>query len=252
MDTSSSDSGVFRPDLNPLSILELAHNAGFSKQFVVIINSISGIIPRTYPIKLKSELAACVSKPKLIESLTYTKSNKIICSTPDFQTATELLSIKKLLSCQTQAEIITENLTSKFILHNVPVGISSKDISDELCSENDISVYEVRRFQRKVKGRLVPSETVLVTSMGDRIPDKIKLWYEIRRINLFIDRPRICLNCCEWTHNTKSCPKAKKCLRCGDNHDSSSCKNDLKCPNCNKAHEATSDECSIKQEEKTS
>ncbi|KAG8201269.1 hypothetical protein JTE90_016755 [Oedothorax gibbosus] len=165
MDVSSSDPCVFRPDLSPHSILELAYNAGFTKHFVIIINSISGIIPRTYPIKLKKELAASVSNPKLIESLTYTKSNKIICSTSDFKTATELLTIKKLLSCQTQAEIITENLTSKFILYNVPVGISSKDIADELCSENDISVYEVRRFQKKVKVNALRDQANMLVSM---------------------------------------------------------------------------------------
>ncbi|KAG8201066.1 hypothetical protein JTE90_002740 [Oedothorax gibbosus] len=86
MDVSSSDPCVFRPDLSPHSILELAYNAGFTKHFVIIINSISGIIPRSYPIKLKKELAASVSNPKLIESLT-DQANMLVsmftaCSSP--------------------------------------------------------------------------------------------------------------------------------------------------------------------------
>lgn len=255
LDRDSYQSGqlnsFFKPTRLPHELFDIISNTGYSGEYNILINPTSGSIPKTYPKALRDNLASKVSNPKKISSLRHTRGDKIIVSTSDPMTASEITNIKLLLSIPTTTNILTENVTSRFLLQGIPVGVSLQDLAEEIEEVNNISILEARRFQKRSKTSFIPTESVLITTFGVYLPQKIKLWYEIRTINLFIDRPRMCTNCCAWDHNIKICSKPRKCLRCSENHDPQSCNSaSLLCPNCNLNHPANDEACQSKIDEK--
>lgn len=144
----------------------------------------------------------------------------------------------------------TGGITTRFLLHDIPVDISCEELYMDLT---EIGIYplEVRRFTRRMQGGDTPSTTVLITKLGLYLPNEIKLWYQNHKISLFSDRPRQCTKCWEFTHTTKNCQNLARCKRCGKVHSSSCEATSPECLHCHESHEADDKICSRYQDELT-
>ena len=226
----------------PHDYLSFAVNDGVDEISVMIAPKDGNTLPQSNPKKLKEEIVKLVEKSGDIDTLKMTRQGKILLVTTVAEVAQKALKIQQIFNTPVEAYVIKENITTRFLLHDMDTTISCIDIAEEL-EEQGIVAIEVRRFLRKNKGDLLPTPTILVTKLGTHIPQYVKLWYQRHKLALFWDKPRPCLNCFKFNHGTKVCKKEKVCVKCGGNHTSECKETSLKCSNCNGAHSATDKSC---------
>ncbi|GBO16610.1 hypothetical protein AVEN_174562-1, partial [Araneus ventricosus] len=149
----------------------------------------------------------------------------------------------------TVCSVISEQITSRFLLRNVPLENSLQELTDELEAENTIKIHEARRFLSD-KSRNIATENVLVTTYGTNLPQHIKLWLTRQEISLFIDKPRQCRKCFSFSHPTSKCKNESICEICGDQHNIQSCTSPtMTSILCKGPHKATNLKCPKREEE---
>ncbi|GBN35311.1 hypothetical protein AVEN_172071-1 [Araneus ventricosus] len=120
----------------------------------------------------------------------HTRQGKVLFTTSDPIYAANLLTLTKLLDTPISATILWENITTKFLLTDISTATLLEELASELSCSNDIVITHMRRF---VKQNTQPEAApVLITILGTTLPEHIKRWFIHQRINLFIDRPRMC------------------------------------------------------------
>lgn len=228
--------------------LELCYEAG-GRDFVIFVSANNGGIPKSHPYYLKKELNGCINDHQHIQECKFTNNGNLLIITKNRECASQALRINKICGVETHSRLQMEKITSRFLLHDIPTEVELEELAAEL-SMNGINCSEIRRFTRKVKNIVTPTETVLVTSFGTYLPPEVKLWYMIQKISTFIDNPRQCGRCYKFNHGTRSCKSAVLCIKCGGEHDFENCSsNTTKCCNCNGDHRADSKSCPVRKEE---
>ena len=174
----------------------------------------------------------------------------MLIETNNVDCAKELVQIKSLLGTPVTSYIQTENITSRFALHNIDPEISLVDLGTELQESNPIKIMELRRFTTRHAGSVKPSETVLVTIFGTQLPVSVKFFYISEKIKLFYDRPRQCSKCWHFDHVLAKCSSEVVCRKCSGNHLLASCNSSTStCTNCKGQHEATDSHCPFRLKE---
>ncbi|GBO18643.1 hypothetical protein AVEN_7462-1 [Araneus ventricosus] len=135
-----------------------------------------------------------------------------------------------------------ENITSSFLLYDIPTTISLPEVAAELSENNEIEIAEIRRFVKQ--NNIRETSSVLVTMLGTRLPGYMKIWFTNQRIQSFIDRPRQCTKCYSFMHPARVCEKTPVCHSCGAIH-SGICQVPQKCVNCQGDNSATSKGCPL-------
>ena len=168
MDFTTSNLNFLKPQLSNKDVVDIVFNSGFTGEYIITIKG-NTVIPKSHPKLLKDNISLKITQPKKIESIRHTRTG-LICSTYDHTTAKELLDIKLLLSIKTSTEINNTNFTSRFVLHNIPTDISLDELKAEIECENNLIVFECRRFTKKSTGGFCPTESVLITVIGTILP----------------------------------------------------------------------------------
>ena len=133
-----------------------------------------------------------------------------------------------------------ENITSRFLLRTDP-SVSCTDVANELSTEG-FAIYEVRRFVRKAPSGSETPPSVLITCVGSLLQE-VKLWYQVFRISIFVDKQQQCRTCHRFTHSTRACRSDKQlCSSCGEAHPHV-CSATSPRINCSGAHTATNKDC---------
>lgn len=241
-------SGVFSKTLDSRFIISEAAKYGCQRFVVSISNKIGTGLPRNKPKSLGSEINKLIPDHKSIDNLKFTRDNKIEITTSNPICAEQVCAITNLLGLAVVTSLQLDNLTTKFLLRDIPTDINLNEVAFEIEECNDIYVTEIRRFTKQQDNSRVPSETVLVSVLGVNLPSKIKIWYTIQNITTFVDRPRQCRRCFLYNHTTKKCTKDPVCLRCGSSPEVS-CTQPLRCVLCNGPHAADYKECPKRIEE---
>lgn len=209
--------------------------------FLIEPTNVDEKIALTKPAILKAEFDTLVPT-KRITSMRFQKKGNILIHCKDNTTAYYISLITKILDINVKTKCFEETFTSRFILRDIHQDVSLHELCNELESENDFNVREIRRFK---KGQAL-SETILVTILGTEIPDSVKLWYQRIKISTFFDKPTICQSCWKLGHPAKYCPSPNKCYQCGQpktaDHKNPCDANPL-CPNCGGSHPATDKSC---------
>ncbi|KAG8198972.1 hypothetical protein JTE90_001772 [Oedothorax gibbosus] len=147
-----------------------------SKRIVIFLENTSGGIPSNKPKVLKAEIDSLVSSHKYIESLKFTRAKKIVFVTTNNECAAQLCSISNRMGIPVSAILQHESVTKKILLKNIPQDIPITEIASEIEAANGLSVTEARRFTRKSEDSTLPTESVLISILGSRLPASIKLW----------------------------------------------------------------------------
>ena len=100
-------------------------------------------------------------------------------------------------------------------------------------------------------GPRIPGKTYFLTFLRDKIPTKVKIGFEIFKIQEYTPRPQFCNKCLRYGHVAKYCRSQGKCSKCcSTEHLSDTCPSEtVKCYDCTLAHRTGSKECSAYQRE---
>lgn len=219
-------------------------------RFVLFLSNPDGAgLPRNKPKQLSSEINRMVPAHKFIEDLKFTRDKKIVVTTPNAECASQISKITCLLGVHVSASLQKDCAISRFLLRDIPTDISLTELSEEIEGSNNVTVSEARRFTRKLDGAILPTECVLISIFGSRLPDRLKVWYSSHRISLFVDRPRQCTNCYKFDHSSQACTNSKTCIQCGASETHSHCSNPPKCSNCRGDHAANDPSCNSRRQE---
>ncbi|GBO41672.1 hypothetical protein AVEN_220152-1 [Araneus ventricosus] len=170
----------------------------------------------------------------------HTRQGKVLFTTSDPICAANLITLTKLLDTPISATVLWENITTKFLLTDIPTATSLEELASELACSNDIVITHIRRF---VKQNTQPEASpVLITILGTTLPEHIKMWFIHQGINLFIDRPRMCNICFSFFHATRTCTLNPACYQCGQIH-TSPCQGPIQCINWKGNHSALDKNC---------
>ncbi|GBN28766.1 hypothetical protein AVEN_246076-1 [Araneus ventricosus] len=216
-----------------------------SKQFteiniVMSHQTVALRIPKMNPIALHTYIKQNISQSELITNMRHTRQGKVLFTTSDPICAANLLTLTKLLDTPISATILWENITTKFLLTDIPTATSLEELASELSCSNDIVIIHMRRFvKQNTQPEVAP---VLITILGTTLPEYVKMWFIHQRINLFIDRLRTCNKCFSFFHATRTCTLNPACHQCGQIH-ASTCQGPIHCINCKGNHSALDKNC---------
>ncbi|GBO19876.1 hypothetical protein AVEN_111899-1, partial [Araneus ventricosus] len=198
--------------------------------------------PQLNPFTLQSFIKDKINRHNSIQNMKFTRQGEIIFTTQDPVCAAHLLTLEKVVNTPVSTNVIWENITSRFLLYDIPTTASLPEVAAELSKNNEIEIVEIRRFVKQNNTR--KSSPVLVTMLGTRLPGYMKIWFTNQRIQSFIDRPRQCTKCYSFMHPSRVCEKTPVCHSCGAIH-SGICQVPQKCVNCQGDHSATSKGCPL-------
>ena len=103
-----------------------------------------------------------------------------------------------------KAHIPNFRVTRLGIIRNVPTDISIEEIEE--CSVSSAPIVEAKRFEWKDKeGNSIPGTTVLITFDGQTLPQDIKLYFLLLRVDPYVSQPKICYSCYRHGHVKNIC-----------------------------------------------
>ena len=100
--------------------------------------------------------------------------------------------------------------------------VEEDDILEEL---RDQGVQKVRRLVRKESGNSVPTDTLVLSFVGEQLPEKVRVAWRNVKVRQYVPNPVRCFKCQEYGHMASSCKGKERCARCSTiGHSSSSCR----------------------------
>ena len=128
---------------------------------------------------------------------------------------------------------------------NISKGVvRSKELS--LCTIEEIKkemkkqgVTKVKRVTIKKEGKLIETNTYIMTFDQPKIPEKIKLGYTMERVKQFIPNPLCCYNYQKYSHHEDNYRSRQVCGKCSQqdpDHHIDNCNNPYRCANCGGDH----------------
>ncbi|GBL79846.1 hypothetical protein AVEN_28913-1 [Araneus ventricosus] len=242
MQTSPSEKFFKRGKSTKELVLRLGQS-GYEDINVLISNADpNSRFPQLNPFTLQSFIKDKINRHTSIQNMKFTRQGKIILTTQDPECASQLLNLEKVVNIPVSTNEIWENITSRFLLYDIPTRVSLPEVAAELSKNNEIEIVEIRRFVKQNNTRV--TSPILVTMLGTRLPGYMKIWFTNQRIQFFIDRPRQCTKFYSFMHPSRVCEKTPVCHSCGAIH-SGICQVSQKCVNCQGDHSATSKGCPL-------
>ncbi|GBN02494.1 hypothetical protein AVEN_185894-1 [Araneus ventricosus] len=193
---------------------------------------------RWNPFQLQTYIKEAITEHPNIINMKYTRQGKLPFFTSDSVCATKLLTLQNILHTPVSTDVIWENISSRFLIPDIPTKTTLEELAEELSYNNDIVITHMRRFA-KPNSSQETSPSVLVTILGTYLPDSVKIWFINQKIQSLIDRPRQCTKCFSFFHRTRICEKSQACHLCGTVH-VGPCQGPAKYSNCQGPHSVTS------------
>lgn len=126
-----------------------------------------------------------------------------------------------------------------------------KDLSNEVIYKNitcDTEVISIKRFFKKVEGKLTPLGTIAVTFAGTILPQHAYIQMFRYPVHLYIPPLLQCFKCLKFNHSAKVCRGEQMCSSCAGRHSYKECDvEEIVCINCSGNHLAISRDCPVKQ-----
>ena len=171
---------------------------------------------------------------KMRAKFTVLRSGALLIKTIDKAQSAKLMSCKKFGTYDVEVEAPAHMNALRGVVN---VQGFSHMTGDEIVEElKEIGVIAARHFRRKSGNEYVNTNTVTLTFMKDKLPDKIKIGYIITDVRVYIPNPRRCYNCFKFGHGTRFCKaEVAKCGHCAQTHESKDCTADesnFKCGAC--------------------
>ncbi|GBL90109.1 hypothetical protein AVEN_135463-1 [Araneus ventricosus] len=181
-DWTSNSKNLFRSMLTLHDqIICAAKNDAY--QFNIFFQAASGNLPQIYLKQLKDNLTVKLKNVQLIDHIQFTRQNRLLISTDHLEAAIEISKMKAIMGIPTVCSVLSEQITSRFLLRNVPLQISLQELTKELEAENNVKIHEARRFLSN-KSKNIATENVLITIYGTNLPQHITSYLLINLDNV--------------------------------------------------------------------
>ena len=127
---------------------------------------------------------------------------------------------------------------------------SEADIASELADFGINSVQKI--YYKNSDGIWEPSGTLILTFHSEQLPEKVKIGYQIFKVEPYIPSPLRCFKCQKFGHHSNNCKRQAICARCGsaDHFNDKECDKVFNCPNCKGEHSAFDKNCPLYTKEK--
>ncbi|GBM75285.1 hypothetical protein AVEN_214604-1 [Araneus ventricosus] len=140
-------------------------------------------IPQLNPFTLQSFIKDKINRHNSIKNMKFTRQGKIILITQDPVCAAQLLNLESVVNIKVSTNVIWENITSRFLLYDIPTTVSFREIAEELTRNNGTEIVKMRRFVKQNNSR--ETSPVLVTKLGTRLPRYMKIWFTNQKNSVF-------------------------------------------------------------------
>lgn len=112
------------------------------------------------------------------------------------------------------ADILGFRQYRKGIVKNVDTHIAMDELMEEIKST--VEVAQVERLKMKKRNssstnedKLIPSTTILITFVGQMLPEQVKICYAKHQVTPYINRSMQFYGCCSFGHTKKIANKKK-------------------------------------------
>lgn len=106
-------------------------------------------------------------------------------------------------------------------------------------------VTNVKHIMKTTDNKRIPTNTVILTFRGSKIPDNVHVGYILVRVRPYIPDPVRCFRCQSFGHTTHKCRGDAKCAKCASTlHCTTDCNSlTTNCANCSGTHPVWSRRC---------
>ncbi|CAG4996891.1 unnamed protein product [Parnassius apollo] len=121
------------------------------------------------------------------------------------------------------------------VIRYVPKDLSNEDINKSITC--DAEVISVKRFMRKVDGKLTPLGTIAVTFAATALPQHAYIQMFRYPVHIYIPPLLQCYKCLKFNHSAKVCRGSQMCSSCSGQHSYKECDVEkIVCINCQGGH----------------
>uniref|UniRef100_A0A6V7L862 Uncharacterized protein n=1 Tax=Bracon brevicornis TaxID=1563983 RepID=A0A6V7L862_9HYME len=158
-----------------------------------------------------------------------------------------------------QRKWLPNNLIAKIPEHKIIRVVIGKRIKEDWSGAKIIDGiqwegknFEILKMERFTKNKTtkdgtvrVPIDTIKFTLKGNEFPDKMIIYKNIVKLEVYVPKMKQCKKCLRPNHLTKQCrASSERCSKCSRNHNAKDCESrEFKCANYGGPHEATSRRC---------
>ena len=212
-------------------------------------NSEEEKITNLSPFIIEKVIEGLIGTAKSVKKL---KDNSILIETFRKSQTEQLLRQTKFYNINVRVKPHQTLNSSKGIIRDPEMkGVTTDEMKEYLKSQG---VLNVRRITIKKDGKIIETNTFVLTFNSPTIPKEIKIFYRLIKIELYIPNPLRCFECQKFGHHEDRCTAAPVCAKCGKEgycgFRSENCKGPINCVNCGKDHPAYSNKCEVWLKEK--
>ncbi|GBO13866.1 hypothetical protein AVEN_33858-1 [Araneus ventricosus] len=132
-------------------------------------------MPRWNPFQLPTYIKKTIAEHPNITNMKYSRQGKLLFSTSDPVCAAKLLALQTVLDTKVSTDVIWENISSRFLIPDIPTTTTLEELVNELSCNIDIVITHMRRFVKPNSSQ--ETSPVLVTILGTYLPDSVKIWF---------------------------------------------------------------------------
>jgi hypothetical protein len=198
------------------------------------------------PFALYKAIQGIAGTPKEVKRL---RSGTVLLEVTKEAHSKNLLRCKKLIDVPVKiSEHRTLNTRRGVVYSPELKGSSEEEILEHLAPQ----VKEVRRIKIKREGRLLDTNSFILTFASPALPSQIKVAYLVLDVRPYVASPLRCFKCQKYGHHKNACRQAARCARCGSTeHPDGECSAPPRCVNCEGEHTAFDKDCPVWKKEKS-
>ncbi|XP_055528054.1 uncharacterized protein LOC129720591 [Wyeomyia smithii] len=187
-----------------------------------------------------------------IEDMKYLGRHKLIIFFNSWMQANSLIDEKVINEKGYQAYIPRHVVCITGVVNGIDTDIDIEYLKQETeSSAQVVKVYRLNRWDRE-KMKKEATNRVSFTFRARNLPEKIKLFGVVAKVQPFVKKTEMCKNCHRYGHNHENCKSKKRCDRCAQVHDenSSQCIKAIRCLHCRvSSHRSIDEECPARERE---
>lgn len=133
------------------------------------------------------------------------------------------------------------------VIRGLPLDITIDDIRlNHECTEQLIHAERITRWNASEK-RAESTETIKLTFRSKNLPDKIKIYDILSKLDYYVPNPIFCVKCLNYGHKQKYCKGVERCNTCAANLPNDlqkeegqihTCDNIANCKHCGPGHKS--------------
>lgn len=222
------------------------YNYGDTGPFLVLIrsNQLDRNLGNIHPIKIGRELR----KANIQGISKITRKGKQILGIEFFsiKSANDFIDSDFPKNNNLETAIPVSLVTCRGVVRGIPVDVTPIEFTEN--TKSPAKIVSARRISKKSidqDGNTVytPTETMIVTFAGQKLPKDIRIEYYHSRVSTYIPPVIQCSNCLRYGHFQTSCRSKQRCANCAEEHETQSCTVDPACVYCGQGHQSTSRTC---------